>query len=150
MRRSRRHTTRSRVERSRRFTLHGKSSCGVGRGRVAQAPLAQELKKLFARRIRQPPKSADFREDSRKFFVNYFKQVAVVFGAAWNGRSYCSIKSATALRAFVRVSPDVVRRLDQDHAERSDFRAIGRVIAPWGAASATSASRQRARGNAAV
>ena len=34
------------------------------------------------------------------------------------------------LRAFVRVSPDVVRRLDQDHAERSDFRAIGRVIAP--------------------
>ena len=52
--------------------------------------------------------------------MNYFKQVAVVFGAAWNGRSY-SIKSATAPRAFIRVSPDVVRRLDQDHAERSDF-----------------------------
>ena len=63
--------------------------------------------------------------------MNYFKQVAVVFGAAWNGRKY-SIKSATALRAFIRVSPDVVRRLDQDHADRSDFRAIGRVIAPWG------------------
>jgi DGQHR domain-containing protein len=105
---------------------------GVGRGRVAQAPLAQELKKLFAGdAFGGPRKSADFREDSRKFFVNYFKQVAVVFGAAWNGRKY-SIKSATALRAFVRVSPDVVRRLDQDHAERSDFRAIGRVIAPWG------------------
>jgi hypothetical protein len=26
----------------------------------------------------------------------------------------------------------VVRRLDQEHAERTDFRAIGRVIAPWG------------------
>ena len=50
---------------------------------------------------------------------------------AWNGRKY-SIKSASALRAFVRVAPDVIRRLDQDHADRSDFRAIGRAIAPWG------------------
>src|SRR3954463_15584156 len=105
---------------------------GVGHGRVAQAPLAQELKKLFASdAFGGPRKSADFREDSRKFFVNYFKQVSVVFGAAWNGRKY-SIKSATALRAFIRVAPDVVRRLDQEHADRTDFRAIGRVIAPWG------------------
>jgi DGQHR domain-containing protein len=105
---------------------------GVGHGRVAQAPIAQELKKLFASdAFGGPKKSADFREDSRKFFVNYFKQVSVVFGAAWNGRKY-SIKSATALRAFIRVAPDVVRRLDQEHAERTDFRAIGRVIAPWG------------------
>ena len=63
--------------------------------------------------------------------MNYFKQIALVFGAAWNGRKY-SIKSSTALRAFIRVAPDVVRRLDQEHAERTDFRAIGRVIAPWG------------------
>ena len=63
--------------------------------------------------------------------MNYFKQIALVFGGAWNGRKY-SIKSATALRAFIRVAPDVVRRLDQEHAERGDFRAIGRVIAPWG------------------
>ena len=78
-----------------------------------------------------PRKSADFRDDAKKFFVNYFKQISVVFGAAWNGRKY-SIKSAAALRAFIRVAPDVVRRLDQEHADRSDFRAIGRVIAPWG------------------
>jgi DGQHR domain-containing protein len=105
---------------------------GVGHGRVAQAPLAQELKKLFGSdAFGGPRKSADFREDSRKFFVNYFKQVSVVFGAAWNGRKY-SIKSATALRSFIRVAPDVVRRLDQEHADRTDFRAIGRVIAPWG------------------
>ncbi len=63
--------------------------------------------------------------------MNYLKQIAQVFGAAWNGRKY-SIKSATALRAFIRVAPDVVRRLDQEHADRADFRAIGRVIAPWG------------------
>src|SRR3954468_15253391 len=105
---------------------------GVGRGRVAQAPLAQELKKLFAAdAFGAPRRAADAHEDAKKFFVNYFKQIALVFGGAWNGRKY-SIKSASALRAFVRVAPDVVRRLDQEHAERSDFRAIGRVIAPWG------------------
>jgi DGQHR domain-containing protein len=105
---------------------------GVGGGRVAQAPLAQELKKLFATEAFGPGrKTESFREEGKRFFVNYFKQIAQVFGAAWNGRKY-SIKSAAALRAFIRVAPDVVRRLDQEHAERSDFRAIGRVIAPWG------------------
>jgi DGQHR domain-containing protein len=103
---------------------------GVGRGRVAQAPLAQELKKLFASDA-FGRRSDDFHEEAKKFFVNYFKQVALVFGGAWNGRKY-AIKSASALRAFVRVAPDVIRRLDQEHADRTDFRAIGRVIAPWG------------------
>jgi len=112
--------------------LHGEIKLlGVGRGRVAQAPLAQELKRLFAGDAFSTRKSSDLHEDARKFFVNYFKQVAVVFGAAWGGRKY-SIRSAAALRAFIRVAPDVIRRLDQEHAERSDFRAIGRVIAPWG------------------
>lgn len=106
---------------------------GVGKGRVGQAPLAQELKKLFAGdAFGTGRKGSDFvNNESKKFFVNYFKQVSVVFGAAWGGRKY-SIKSATALRAFLRVAPDVVRRLDQEHADRTDFRAIGRVIAPWG------------------
>src|SRR6187431_2878952 len=105
---------------------------GVGRGRVAQAPLAQELKKLFSSdAFGNQRKSQAFLDDSKKFFVNYFKQVSVVFGAAWNGRKY-SVRSATALRSFIRVAPDVVRKLDQMHADRSDFRAIGRVIAPWG------------------
>ena len=105
---------------------------GIGKGRVAQAPLAQELKKLFAGDTFSSPRKAHrFRDEARRFFLNYFKQVAQVFGAAWNGRKY-SIKKATALRAFIRVAPDVVRRLDQEHADRTDFRAIGRVIAPWG------------------
>src|SRR5690349_14187682 len=105
---------------------------GVGRGRVAQAPLAQELKKLFAPEgVFAGRRSGDVHEEAKKFFVNYFKQIAQLFSGAWNGRKY-SIRSATALRAFVRVAPDVIRRLDQEHADRSDFRAIGRVIAPWG------------------
>ena len=113
--------------------LHGEIKLlGVGRGRVAQAPLAQELKRLFSSdAFGGPRKSAAFLDDSKRFFVNYFKQVSVVFGAAWVGRKY-SVRSATALRAFIRVAPDVVRRLDQLHADRADFRAIGRVIAPWG------------------
>ena len=105
---------------------------GVGHGRVAQAPLAQELKKLFASDAFGTGKQADqFREDARKFFINYFRQITVVFNAAWNGRKY-SIKSAAALRAFISVAPDIIKRLDQQHAERTDMRAIGRVIAPWG------------------
>jgi DGQHR domain-containing protein len=105
---------------------------GVGHGRVAQAPVAQELKKLFASEAFGSGRKGDeFRDDAKKFFVNYFRQVAVVFGAAWNGRKY-SIKSASALRAFIRVAPEIVQRIDQQHADRSDFRAIGRVIAPWG------------------
>jgi DGQHR domain-containing protein len=113
--------------------LHGDIKLlGVGRGHVAQAPLAQELKKLFATDAFGAGRKGDaFREESRRFFVNYLKQTAQLFNAAWSGRKY-SIRGATALRAFIRVAPDVVRRLDQEHADRADFRAIGRVIAPWG------------------
>lgn len=106
---------------------------GVGKGRVSQAPLAQELKRLFAddEALGGARKAGAFREESKRFFVNYMKQVAQVFEVAWQGRKY-SIKSATALRAFIRVAPDVIRAVDQQHAERTDFRAIGRAIAPWG------------------
>jgi DGQHR domain-containing protein len=114
--------------------LHGEIKLlGVGKGRVAQAPLAQELKKLFTDidGLGGPRKAEAFREDAKKFFVNYFKQIANIFEPAWNGRKY-SIKSAAALRAFIRVAPDVVLKIDQLHADRADSRAIGRVISPWG------------------
>ena len=113
--------------------LHGQVKLlGVGHGKVAQAPLAQELKRLFViDAFGSGAKGDAFREDAKRFFVNYFRQVSVVFGAAWNGRKY-SIRTAPALRAFIRVAPDIVRHLDQQHADRADFRAIGRVIAPWG------------------
>jgi len=105
---------------------------GVGKGSVAQAPLAQELKRLFqSDAFGGPRRTLEFHDEAKRFFVNYLKQIALVFGAAWNGRKY-SIKSSAALRAFLRVAPDVVRRLDEEHADRGDFRAIGRVLAPWG------------------
>jgi DGQHR domain-containing protein len=113
--------------------LHGEIKLlGVGRGKVAQAPLAQELKKLFVlEAFGSGRKGDEFREDAKRFFVNYFRQVALVFGAAWNGRKY-SIKTAPALRAFIRVAPDIVRHLEQQRLDRADFRGIGRIIAPWG------------------
>ena len=105
---------------------------GVGKGKVAQAPLAAEFKTLLANEaFGAGRKGDDFREDSKRFFVNYFKQISTLFAAAWNGRKY-AIRTAPALRAFVRVAPDVVKRLDQERADRADFRMIGRVIAPWG------------------
>jgi len=105
---------------------------GVGKGKVAQAPLAQEFKSLLANEaFGGGRRGEEFREESKRFFVNYFKQVSTLFGTAWNGRKY-AIRSAPALRAFVRVAPDVVKRLDQERADRTDFRMIGRVIAPWG------------------
>ena len=105
---------------------------GVGRGRVAQAPLAQELKKLFATESFGSGRKGDaFREESKKFFVNYLKQVAQVFNAAWNGRKY-SIKSAAALRAFVRVAPgrrppprSGARGSDRLPRDRPGHRAVG-------------------------
>jgi DGQHR domain-containing protein len=114
--------------------LHGDIKLlGVGRGRVAQAPLAQELKKLFANEgaLGGARQAEHFRDESKRFFINYFKQISNIFEPAWNGRKY-AIRSAAALRAFVRVAPDVLQKIDQQHIDRTDSRAIGRVISPWG------------------
>ena len=101
------------------------------RPRGAGAAGAGTQEAVCGRRRFGDASAGDMHEEAKKFFVNYFKQIALVFGGAWNGRKY-SIRSASALRAFIRVAPDVIRRLDQEHADRTDFRAIGRVIAPWG------------------
>src|SRR5438477_6619049 len=87
--------------------LHGEIKLfGVGHGRVAQAPLAEELKGVFTALDAFGGKAAeDFREHATRFFLSYFKQVAKVFPRAWSGKRY-SIKTAAALRAFLRVVPD--------------------------------------------
>jgi DGQHR domain-containing protein len=105
---------------------------GVGRGRVAQAPLAEELKKIFtALDALGGSQAARFNEVAPRFFLNYFKQVAAVFPKAWVGRKY-SIKTGTALRAFLRVVPDVLRAVRDESSDPADARAIARVLAPWG------------------
>src|SRR6188474_2110499 len=57
-----------------------------------ESPLHGE-NKLFATDAFGPGKKGDdFREEASRFFVNYLRQVAMVFGAAWAGRKY-SIKT---------------------------------------------------------
>jgi DGQHR domain-containing protein len=104
---------------------------GVGRGRVAQAPLAEELKNIFTGLdALGGGAAAHFRENAPRFFLNYFKQVARVFPKAWVGRKY-SIKTAMALRAFLRVVPDVMRAVREHSQDVADAHAIARAIAPW-------------------
>jgi len=88
---------------------------GVGTGRVAQAPLAQELKKLFATDAFGSKNKAAFYEDMKKFFVNYFKQIALVFGGT-RKRRQSTIKSANTLRDTNEAKPKVDRQPQQQTA----------------------------------
>src|SRR5206468_4197793 len=71
-----------------------------------------------------------FRDAAQRIFLNYFKQIARVFPRAWAGRKY-SIKTGTALRAFLRVVPDVLSAVRKNGGDVLDAHAIGRVVAPW-------------------
>jgi DGQHR domain-containing protein len=105
---------------------------GVGHGRVAQAPLAEELKGIFTALDALGGRQSDrFRDSAQRFFLNYFKQIAAVFPRAWVGRKY-SIKTAMALRAFLRVVPDVLKAIRESGADPLDAHAIRQAIKPWG------------------
>jgi len=105
---------------------------GVGRGRVAQAPLAEELKSVFTALDALGGRQSDrFRDGAQRFFMNYFKQVARAFPKAWVGRKY-SIKTAMALRAFLRVVPDVIKAVREAGDDPLESHAIGRAIGSWG------------------
>src|SRR5260370_24670224 len=112
--------------------LHGEIKLfGVGHGRVAQAPLADELKGIFTSLDALGGAQSDrFRDAAPRFFLNYFKQVARVFPRAWAGRKY-SIKTATALRAFLAVVPAVLQAIRAAGDDVLDAHAIARTIAPW-------------------
>lgn len=112
--------------------LHGEIKLfGVGRGRVAQAPLAEELRNIFTSVQALGGRDADrFLDHAKRFFLNYFKQTAHVFEKAWNGRKY-SIKTGMALRAFLRVVPDVIAAVKANRRDPADANAIREVIAPW-------------------
>jgi DGQHR domain-containing protein len=112
--------------------LHGEIKLfGVGRGRVAQAPLAEELRNIFTSVQALGGRDADrFLDHAKRFFLNYFKQVAHVFEKAWHGRKY-SIKTGMALRAFLRVVPDVITAIKANRRDPADAAAIREVLAPW-------------------
>lgn len=105
---------------------------GVGSGRVAQSPLAEELKNVFTAIQTGGGRFADqLRNQGTKFFVTYFAQIAKVFPRAWPSKRH-SIKTAMALRAFLRVVPDVVAAVKGHGGNPFDAAAIAQAIAPWG------------------
>jgi len=105
---------------------------GVGAGRVAQSPLAEELKNVFTAIDTGGGRFADqMRNNGTKFFVLYFAEIAKVFPKAWPSRRH-SIKTAMALRAFLRVVPDVVAAIKREGGNPFDGESIAKAIAGWG------------------
>jgi DGQHR domain-containing protein len=105
---------------------------GIGRGRVAQAPLAEEIVDLIetVEKMGGRGRARELREGGKRFFLNYVKALAHTFPLAWAGRKY-SIKTGTALRAFVRVAPDVMARARELKGDPYDLRAIRETLRPW-------------------
>ena len=105
---------------------------GVGRGRVSQASLADEMVTLFSIIEKKgADRFKEFEQNGKRFFLNYFKAIQAVFPNAWTGRKY-SIKTGSALRAFIRVSQDVMARSQALKNDPFDHFGIREAIKSWG------------------
>ncbi len=114
--------------------LHGDIKIlGVGKGRVSQASLADEMVDLFSNieKIGGKDRFREFEENGKRFFLNYFKAIQSVFPKAWVGKKY-SIKTGAALRAFIRVVPDVMARAKEIKNDPFDHLGIREAVRPWG------------------
>src|SRR5258706_11962684 len=114
--------------------LHGEiKMLGTGRGRVSQAPLAEEIVDLLetVEKVGGGAKIQELRSGAKRFFLNYIKALSTTFPGAWAGRKY-SIKTGAALRAFIRVTPDVMAKAKELRRDSYDLNAIREAIKPWG------------------
>src|SRR5919201_4140992 len=105
---------------------------GTGRGRVSQAPLAEEIVD-FLETVEKGgggPLIQEVRQHAKRFFLNYIKALSTTFPQAWAGRKY-SIKTGAALRAFIRAAPDVMARARELKRDAFDLHAIRDAIKPW-------------------
>jgi DGQHR domain-containing protein len=113
--------------------LHGEiKMLGTGRGRVSQAPLAEEIVDLLetVEKLGGGARTQELRQGAKRFFLNYVKALSTTFPAAWSGRKY-SIKTGAALRAFIRVAPDVMARGRELKRDPFELHAIREAIKPW-------------------
>jgi DGQHR domain-containing protein len=106
---------------------------GTGRGRVSQAPLAEEIVDFLeaVEKLGGGARLSEIRNGAKRFFLNYVKALSTTFPQAWVGRKY-SIKTGAALRAFIRVAPDVMARARDLRRDPFDINAIREAIKPWG------------------
>jgi DGQHR domain-containing protein len=113
--------------------LHGEiKMLGTGRGRVSQAPLAEEIVDLLetVEKVGGNARTQELRQGAKRFFLNYVKAISTTFPGAWAGRKY-SIKTGAALRAFIRVTPDIMARARELKRDPFDAHAIREAIKPW-------------------
>ncbi len=105
---------------------------GTGRGRVSQAPLAEEMVDLFetVEKVGGGARINELRHNAKRFFLNYIKAISITFPSAWAGRKY-SIKTGAALRAFIRVAPDVMARARELRRDAFEAHAVREAIKPW-------------------
>ncbi len=104
---------------------------GIGKGTVTQASLADELRDVFAAMDAAGGRMArEFRENARRFFLNYFKAAARAFPTAFAGRKY-SIKSSTALRAFIRIVPYVIAMIRSRGGDVWSSGELDAALRPW-------------------
>ncbi len=104
---------------------------GIGKGSVTQASLADELRDVFAAMDAAGGRIArEFRENARRFFLNYFKAAAKAFPAAFAGRKY-SIKSSTALRSFIRIVPYVIAMIRSRGGDVWSASELDAALRPW-------------------
>lgn len=103
---------------------------GIGPGKLQQAGLANELRTALTEVSRRNAELAEhFKKEAASFYLAYFKEIARVFDDAWAGRKY-SIRSTSAVRAFIQASPEVLQRAVAANAtSRTD--ALRVVLAPW-------------------
>ena len=104
---------------------------GIGRGTVTQASLADELRDVFASMDAAGGRIArEFRDNARRFFLNYFKAAARAFPVAFAGRKY-SIKSSTSLRAFIRIVPYVIAMIRSRGGDVWSAGELDAALRPW-------------------
>jgi len=104
---------------------------GIGKGSVTQAALADELRDVFAAMDAAGGRiSREFRENAKRFFLNYFKAAGRAFPVAFAGRKY-SIRTSTALRAFIRIVPYVIAMIRSRGGDVWSAGELDAALRPW-------------------
>ncbi len=104
---------------------------GIGSGTLSQAPLAEEIEKLFNTMGAVDEAAANrFMEQAKDFFLTYFHQVAGIFPGAWNNEKH-SLMKTPALRAFIRVVPEVIAACREYGVDYLSAGELGRVLRRW-------------------